>query len=361
MSTNRRKISGLFVAALATWAKESWEQAGMQRRLGMRLRTVVCVSGLTVVHAAGQGLSPNERISAPCAELNQIVIAQTASGHLNKAEALLAAAPAGLITSSEDSCEGLILTNMAALMSVSGRIIEAEQLAERSIRILSSKYPPGDLALLRPLQILAGARLEQGKTGKAREALDKLRSIRAERPEDRELVHAIAAAQLHAEGKNMEAESEYLAAICASEEAGRGNDADAGAVLTGLGALYIQEHRLDAAGRALDRAFAIFVHAKDAAPLDHIKLLSVRAVLHSRQKEWLEAERDLSDAVSIAEGESQKDSFAFASLFTNYASVLRKNHHPREARTIEKRAAVLNSKRTGDGVVDVSELFVKSQ
>jgi tetratricopeptide (TPR) repeat protein len=171
----------------------------------------------------------------------------------------------------------------------------------------------------------------------------------------------MAAAQLHAEGKLTEAEPEYLAALGALKEAGRGNDANAGAVLTGLGALYIEERRLDAARRALDRAFVIFAHAKDAVPMDHIKLLNVRAVLHVRQKEWLEAERDLSDAVSMAEGESQEDSAAFASLLTNYASVLRKNHHRREARTIEKRAAVLNGKRPRDEVVDVSELFIKAQ
>jgi len=313
---------------------------------------------LTVCHAACQGSSPNEPISAPCAELNQVVIAQTTSGQLDKAEALLSTA---LVTSSEDSCKGLVLNNMAALMSVSERFVEAEQFAERSIRILSKNYPSDDLALLRPLQILAGARLEQGKTGKAREALNKMRSIRVERPEDRELFHAMAAAQFHAEGKPMEAESEYLAAVSASEEAGRGSNADAGAELTGLGALYIEERRLDAARRALDRAFAIFVHAKDAVPMDQIRLLNVRAVLHIRQKEWPEAERDLSDAVSMAEGESQEDSVAFASLFTNYASVLRKNHHRREARAIERRAAVLNGKRAKDGVVDVSELAVRSQ
>ena len=316
---------------------------------------------LTICHAAAQGLSPNARISARCAELNQTVIAQTASGQLNKAEALLSAAPAGLVTSSDDSCEGLILNNMAALMSVTGQLDEAEQFAERSIRILSKNYPSDNLVLLRPLQILAGAQLEQGKIGKARATLNRMRSILTERPDDRALVHGMAAVQLHAEGKLTDAEPEYLAALSALEEAGRGNSADAGAVLTGLGALYIEERRLDAARRALERGLAIFARAKDTVPMDRIKLLNLRAVLHVREGEWLDAERDLSDAVSMAERESQEDSVAFASLLTNYARVLRRNHHRREARTIERRAAVLNEKRASDWVVDVSELFVKSQ
>ncbi|HXK02180.1 MAG TPA: tetratricopeptide repeat protein [Verrucomicrobiae bacterium] len=315
---------------------------------------------LTVCHVSGQGSSPNERISARCAELNQIVIAQIASGELSNAEASLSVAAVGLVTSSEHTCEGLILSNMAAVMSITGRFEEAEQFAERSIRILAKDYSSNDLALLRPLHILAGAQLEQGNIGKARATLNRMRSIQSERPEDRELVHGMAAAQLQAEGKLTEAEPEYLATLGALEEAGQGSGADAGAVLTGLGSLYIEERRLDEARQALDRGLGIFVRAKDSAPMDRIKLLNLRAVLHVRQGEWLDAERDLSNAVSMAERESQENSGAFVSLLTNYARVLRRNHHRREARTIEGRAAVLDAKRAKDGVVDVSELFVKS-
>jgi tetratricopeptide (TPR) repeat protein len=316
---------------------------------------------LTVCHVSGQGSSPNEHISARCAELNQIVVAQIASGQLNNAQALLSVAAAGLVVSSEHTCEGLILTNMAAVMSITGRFDEAEQFAQRSIRILSKDYPSNDPALLRPLQILAGAQLEQGRLGNARATLNRMRSIQTERPEDRQLVHGMAAAQLHAEGKLTEAEPEYLAALGALEQAGQGSAADAGAVLTGLGSLYIEERRLDEARQALDRGLGIFVRAKDSVPMDRIKLLNLRAVLHVRQGEWLDAERDLSAAVSMAERESQEDSGAFASLLTNYARVLRRNHHRREAHMIERRATVLNRKRAKDAVVDVSELFVRSQ
>jgi hypothetical protein len=47
------------------------------------------------------------------------------------------------------------------------------------------------------------------------------------------------------------------------------------------------------------------------------------------------------------------------SLLTNYAYVLRKNHQGREARTIEARAAALQTHELTNGVVDLSELLAK--
>ena len=44
---------------------------------------------------------------------------------------------------------------------------------------------------------------------------------------------------MQAEGRYKEAEPEYLSAVAAWQESGRGETADASAVLNGLGALYI--------------------------------------------------------------------------------------------------------------------------
>jgi tetratricopeptide (TPR) repeat protein len=314
---------------------------------------------LTVCHGAAQDVNPNERSPAKCNELHRIVVSRAAGGQLEEAESLLLAIPAGLFTSSRHSCSGLILADIAALMLISGRLAEAERFAERSISILERSDASYDPVLLRPLHILTTARLGQGKTGRAREGLNRMRSIRVERPEDRAMVHTTSAVQFRVEGKLGEAEPEYLAALGAMEEAERGNSADSGALLTGLGSLYIQEGRLDAARRALDRGLEIFARAKDSVPMDRIKLLNLRAVLHVREGEWLDAERDLSDAVSMAELESQEDSAAFASLLTNYAHVLRRNHHAREARTVESRASALGGKQTRDLVVDVTDFLGK--
>jgi hypothetical protein len=47
--------------------------------------------------------------------------------------------------------------------------------------------------LLRPLEALAAARFEQGKTARAREAFKRMQAIRIPRPEDIALVHGTAA------------------------------------------------------------------------------------------------------------------------------------------------------------------------
>lgn len=314
---------------------------------------------LTGRHATAQGVSQHVPASAACMELNQTVLTQAAGGRLEKAETALSAALAGDAHSPEHSCAGLILSNLAASMAVSGRLAEAERFSERSVTILSQSVPPDDPVLLCPLQILAAARFEQGKTGMAREAFKRMQSIRIERPADRALVHSMAAALLHADGRFPEAESENLAAIRALEQAGRGATADAGAVLNALGSLYIEEQRLDEARRMLDRAFTIFTNDEGAVPMDRIKLLNVRGVLHTRLGEWRQAEQDLSEAVSMADRESRVDPVALASLLADYAYVLRRNHRGREARAIEVRAAALRDKGTADSVVDVTELLPK--
>jgi tetratricopeptide (TPR) repeat protein len=250
-----------------------------------------------------------------------------------------------------------MLNNLAALVALSGRIIEAERLAQRSVNILEKIYPPDDPVLLRPLQILAAARFEQGKFTRAREAFNRMRLIRLDRPEDRALVHGMAGSLLHIEHKPQEAETEYFAAIGALESAGQGDSADAGAFFNALGALYIELRRLDDAQRVLDRALTIFTSSREAVAMDRIKLFNVRAVLHARQGKWSEAEQDLRDAVSLARCESALTLVPCASVLTNYAYVLRKNHRGREARSIDARITTLYRGHPPGMVVDVTELI----
>jgi len=250
---------------------------------------------------------------------------------------------------------------MAASMAVSGRIADAERLAEQAVRILEKAYSSNDVLLLRPLQILATARFEQGKTGRARETFKRMQAIQIQRPEDRALFHGIAGAFLEAEGRRAEAETEYLAALRAWDEAGRSENADAAAILNNLGSLYIHEQRLAEARQALDRAFAVFNRAKDAVPMDRIKLLNVRGVLLARQGDWEGAEQDLHHALSMADREPWVDPFALRSLLVNYALVLRRNHRAREARSIEARAAAIRTDRSPAAIVDITELLSKDK
>ena len=356
-------------------ASVTWQPAGLPGRSGsglwigpefpgrrnrMRVNRITTLLAASMMgHGLAQGVGKDLSVSTACVELNRTVMTQVANGQFAVAEAALSAVVASGADRAQDSCAGLVLNNMAALMSVSGRIAEAERLAERSLKILEKIYPPIDPVLLHPLQILATTRFEQGKTAGARGAFKRMQAIRTERPEDRAVVHGIAAALLEAEGRRPEAEAEYLAAFHAWEEAGRDDTAEAAAILNSLGSLYIADRRLDEAQRSLDRALNILSRAKDAVPMDRIKVLNVRGALHARQGKWRESEQDLSDALSMADREPRVDPVGLRSLLTSYAYILRKNHHPQEARSIAARAAGLQINPAMSAVIDVTDLRAK--
>jgi tetratricopeptide (TPR) repeat protein len=316
-------------------------------------------SALVARCAAAQEVTRQELPSAACIELNRTAMNHVAGGRLGDAESALSAALANRATDSGQSCAWLTLHNLAFVTALSGRLAEAEVLEKRSLKILEKSYPPDDPVLLRPIQLLSQIQFEERKIAKARETFQRLQSIPTERPTDRAMFHGLAAALLYAGGRYNESEAEYLKALAAWEEAGRGETTDMAAVLNGLGLLYIADGRYQEAGRTLDRAFALVTSAKDAVPTDRIKLFSSRAELHVRQGEWREAEADLGSAISMADRDTRLDPAELKSILANYAHVLRKNHRGRQARTIEARAAALQTHGSTDGVVDASELFAK--
>jgi tetratricopeptide (TPR) repeat protein len=328
--------------------------------IGVVWRTAL-LAAFTAGHILAQGVGTPVPVGAACLDLNQTAMAQMANGKLPEAEL---AVSAYLVSGSDralESCAGLVLNNMAAFLSVAGRLAEAERLAERSVLMLEKAYSPDHVTLLHPLQVLAAARFELGKTARAREALRKMQAIRAERPEDQALVHGMAAALLEREGRRLEAEAEYLAAFRAWEDAGKGKSAEAATILNGLGSLYIELGRLTESQQTLDRALAIFSSAKDTVTNDYIKLHEVRGVLHAWQGAWREAEQDFRTALSMADRELWVDPIALRLLLTRYAYILRKNHHGQEARSIEKRAAALHTGGAATTIVDITELFPKAK
>lgn len=296
-------------------------------------------------------------LPSPCEELNSSVVAQTAMGQAKEAESALSAALSNNVNG--PACTGLVLSNMAVTTALSGRFADAEGFAERAVKILEGIAGPQGPALLRPLQILALARLEQGKVGKARQVFGRMQLIPAERPESRALVHGVAAILSELEGNNAAAEAEYRETLSALDQAGRGNTADAASALIALGGLYIKDGRFHAAAQILDRARSIFNAAPDTLPMDRIKVLNLRAVLHARQGDWQEAEEELQNATSIADQQTGLDPGFHSYLLTNYAKALRKNRHRHEARLVEARAAALDHR--APGLVDVTELSVLAQ
>jgi tetratricopeptide (TPR) repeat protein len=324
----------------------------------MRMETLtLCISlAITASGAIAQVVAPPGPMSSRCVQVHRTVNAQAENGRIFEAEATLSAALGTGIDLPQDACTGLLLSDMAAFVSVSGRDAEAEKFAERSIAILDRFYAPDDRVFLRPLRIVLAAQLEQYELARAKRTFGRIRSIRTERPEDRAIVHGIGATLLHVEGRHSEAQSEYLAAVRDWEEAGLGGTADAGAALGSLACLYMEERQFDQALKAVDRALAITDHARSAAGMDRVKLLNFRGVLHSRRGEWQEAERDLREAISAADREPSLEPRILWPILNNYAHVLRKNHRGREARGIQARAAAVRD-RGQTAIVDVTELL----
>ena len=120
---------------------------------------------LTAWHAKpveAQGTEAASPISGECIRLNHDARSLLENGHAMEAERILSAA---LATGDyrRIGCAGLAMNDLAALLFISGRVNEAEVLAERSVSTLEKVYPPDDPMLLRPLHILAGVHFEHGR------------------------------------------------------------------------------------------------------------------------------------------------------------------------------------------------------
>jgi hypothetical protein len=61
----------------------------------------------------------------------------------------------------------------------------------------------------------------------------------------------------------------------------------------------------------------------------------------------------------MADREPWVDPIALRSLLTSHAYILRRNHHRREARTIEARAAGIRLNPAMSTIVDVTDLLAK--
>ena len=261
----------------------------------------------------------------------------------------------------EEECAGIAFSIRAAFFAVSGRLDEAEFDAQRSLDILGKSHSSNDRILLRPLHTLAVVRFELGKVAQARQANRRLQLIHTERPEEQAIVHTMSGTLLRADGRLKEAESEYLEALEMIREAGRGESADAASTLNALALAYIEGRQYDEARRALDSQMAILQTAKDGVAMDRIAVLAALGALHFRLHQWLDAEQDLGEALSIADRDNLLYPALAAKLLPGYAIVLRKVHRRTEARSIEARAATYRHHVTGDALVDVSELAAKSR
>ena len=98
--------------------------------------------------------------------------------------------------------------------------------------------------------------------------------LRLDSPRDQAIFYGAAAAQLQAEGKLREAETQYLKAIDTWNGLGSGGTAYVATLLADLGKLQFFEGRYAEAGQSLHRALAIVQSARDAVPMDLIRAFS---------------------------------------------------------------------------------------
>jgi hypothetical protein len=101
-------------------------------------RTLVFVTWLLALGCAAAQELTQFKLPQPCAGLNRQVMNQTANGQLKEAESALDAVLASGASDLGAACAGLILSNLAAFMCVSGRFAEAEAFSDRSICLKGS-------------------------------------------------------------------------------------------------------------------------------------------------------------------------------------------------------------------------------
>ena len=321
----------------------------------------IYAAALAIWHASAQDSDPRATLSPACLEFNQRIVDKLENGQLADAEAAFSTTTIDKEIGSGQSCAWLTLSNRAHVIYLSGRFIEAELLAEQSLRIQDKLYPPNDPIRFRTLQLLWSVQYQQGKFGNARQTFQSMRKLTLNKPSDGAMFHGAAATQLQAEGQYKEAEPEYFKALTATDQAGRGETTEAAILLIGLATVQLIQGRYVDAGRTLDRALAIVHSAKDAIPMDRVSILGIRADLHSRQGKWQEAEEDMRLAISIVDRETRLDPVTLKRLLVNYGYVLRKANRRKEARSIEARAAAIHAPTLTNAVVDVTELVSKEK
>lgn len=295
-------------------------------------------------------------LSTECVEVNTKVGASFQSGDLAGADATLSEFLTGGKAGRDVLCAGLALHNLAVVVSSDGRFAKAEALEERALQILSAGHEPNDPALLRLLLTLWSVRFQQGKSHRAREAFQALRSIPVAKSEDRAIVSGAAAEQLLVDGQYADAEREFHNALREWDNAGRGRTAYTASLLTGLGSLYVAQGRYREAETVLQRDFEILSSSAESLPIDRIDLFAVRGSLRIRQKSWREAEEDLSTAIATADRETGLDRALVKPILVKHAFVLRKMHRNRQARSVEDRARSIETPAAAAGVVDISQL-----
>jgi tetratricopeptide (TPR) repeat protein len=313
---------------------------------------------------AEQSGTPKPKIEASCELLRRDTMQYAESGRLTEARARLIEGVLELEkTESGVECVGFVFNSVGDMLQSSGRLTAAESFAERSLSELETDHQPDDRILLQPLQILAAVYLRRGEVGRARDTLRRLQAVRTEWLGEAALVRGIKAALLHAEGRDVEAEQEYIAILASWEKAGFGNSHVSYEVLNSLASLYTPHARFFEARDAFQRAQAILESQPDTTESDRMTILNNLATLYYQRRDYPQAEEYFRRAIALEGHLPQEERGALKTILFNYALLLRKTDRKHEAKVVERRAKAIvasDENSAKSSVVDATELRMRS-
>jgi tetratricopeptide (TPR) repeat protein len=243
---------------------------------------------------------------------------------------------------------------LAVLLQRRGDVKGAEKYARQAVAALEAGGPKYEIALARPLRVLAETYLAEQRFAKAKEVLARLEHLPEISPRDRAGQAGAQALIDTNEGRWQDAERHYRAAIGAWEEAGEGDAMSIVPELTNLALLYVNQRRLAEAAPLFERARDITDTSKEATDEQRLTVMTNLGVLYSKQGRLPAATEFLRRAMEIAEA-GTGGSIAKRRLYETYALVLRRSGQKREAKALQARADALLLPDTSSMTVDIRE------
>jgi tetratricopeptide (TPR) repeat protein len=149
-----------------------------------------------------------------------------------------------------------------------------------------------------------------------------------------------------AQGKFVEAEPVYLAALQIYQEVHGENHLDVAAMLNNLGVLHRKHGQYADAQRLLTRALSIKEQLLGTDHLDVALALSNLAALYLAQEDWGPAAKLLARALAVREKRLSPDHPDLVKNLDDYAGALRKLNRDLEAGILERRAHAIRTKPT---------------
>jgi tetratricopeptide (TPR) repeat protein len=289
-----------------------------------------------------------------CLASIKTAVSHSASGHWSESERDLV----GIIAESSSGnrpCFGIASADLAVLLQRRGDVKQAEKYALQSVAALETGGAEFEIALARPLQVLAEVYLAEQRFAKAKDVMARLEYLPGSSPRDR-AVRAGSQALIEAnEGRWQNAERQYRAAIGEWEAAGEGDRISVVPELTNLALIYLGQRRLVDAAPLFERAFSIADTSKEATDEQRVTTMTNLGVLYAKQNRWPAAADLLPRALAIAEEGTSVRPIARRRLYETYAFVLRRIGQKREAKALQARADALLPPDTSSMTVDAGE------